>query len=342
MSLLLSLVLGVLLVAPIFLFLSGGWRDRKAEILGMLPDHALNLYFQLFFHAKQAIAGGQSDAFERQYDRRFGYRRYAAPILILVLVAGVALHLACESVVAWLEGGETAGPLPAIAVGALAGGYVWVLSDLLDRWRHRDLAPMDILWGALRFVLAVPLAYALAPLANPDFAFGIAVLMGAFPTRTLFTLSRRVTRQQLQLQGADGSDESELQKLAGVDRRVAERFADEGVVTLVQLAYSDPVDLTMRCSSYDFSFVTDLASQALARTYLGDAIADLGPYSLRGAHEIGTLIEELDGSHQKQSDDARATIDAVAQKLAIDAVVLERTLREIAEDPYTNFVREVW
>jgi hypothetical protein len=338
-ELLALLLLGVLL-GPIPLFLWGARRERKAEILSLFSDKTIGLYFELFHPAREIGAEQRRSEFESSYDQRYGFRRYLFPILALALVAWVATRWGSQSVVAWIDQAEA--PLPALAVGALAGAYVWVLADLLDRWRHRDLSPVDLWWGALRFVLAVPLGYALAPLASETFQVGIGFLMGAFPTRTLFTFSRRIARHQLALEVEGGSEESEIQKLQGVDRRVAERFADEGITTLSQLAYSDPVELTMRCSSYPFSFITDLASQSLARIYLGDAMKDLGPYALRGAHEIGTLIDDLDSDDAKASGAAHKAIDAVAAKLEIPPLVLTRTLREIAEDPYTEFIRDVW
>jgi len=101
---------------------------------------------------------------------------------------------------------------------------------------------------------------------HTDVALPIAFLLGAFPTRSISTIARRLARRQLNL-GADTEEkaESELEALQGVDTRIAERFADEGITTIVPLAYSDPVELTTRCASFSFSFVVDCASQARLR-----------------------------------------------------------------------------
>src|SRR5438132_986517 len=107
----------------------------------------------------------------------------------------------------------------------------------------------------------------------------------------------------------DEKDESELEKLQGIDTRTAERFADEGITTIVQFAYADPVELTMRCASFTFSFVVDCSSQALAWIYFGDNLAKLRDCSLRGAQEIANLIEELDNGSDEEKKLARQTID---------------------------------
>jgi hypothetical protein len=192
-------------------------------------------------------------------------------------------------------------------------------------------------------VLAVPLAYAVGAMFAAQLAIPIAFLLGAFPTRSISTMARRLARRTLNL-GADTDEkaESELEKLQGIDTRVAERFADEGITTIVQLAYGDPVELTMRCASFSFSFVVDCVSQALAWEYLTDDLPKLRAYSLRGAQEIANLVRELDGTDLAAQKQAGDTLTAAAKSLGIDAVAFERTLREIKEDPYTEFILEVW
>ena len=112
--------------------------------------------------------------------------------------------------------------------------------------------------------------FAVSAMLNPAVAVSAAFLLGAFPTRSISTLARRFAKRALNLgPDVDEKTESELEQLQRVDTRIAERFADEGITTIVQLAYSDPVDLTMRCASFSFSFVVGCDSQALAWLYRG-------------------------------------------------------------------------
>ena len=88
--------------------------------------------------------------------------------------------------------------------------------------------------------------------------------------------------------------------------------------------------------------MVDAASQALAWLYLEDSLAKLRVYSLRGAQEIATLVSELDGDDASLKQIARTTIDEAAVTLNAKATSFERTLREIADDPYTQFLSAVW
>jgi len=189
--------------------------------------------------------------------------------------------------------------------------------------------------------MAVPLALAIGKTFAADLAIPIAFLLGSFPTRSISTIARRFARRTLNL-GAetDKETESELQVLQGIDTRIAERFADEGITTILQLAYADPIELTMRCASFSFSFVVDTISQSLAWIYLAENLAKLRVSSLRGAQEIASLVSELDSKGDQAI--ARATLEAAAATVGVGVAILERTLREIAEDPYTQFLRDVW
>jgi predicted flap endonuclease-1-like 5' DNA nuclease len=135
---------------------------------------------------------------------------------------------------------------------------------------------------------------------------------------------------------------SELERLQGVNTSNAEAFADEGVTTILQLAYSDPIDLTIR-TSLGFSYVVDCVSQALAWIYFEDELKTLRKHSLRGAQEIASFISELDDSKDRKAQArAKAALQQIAQELQKQPESLERTFREIAEDPYTQFLWNAW
>ena len=167
----------------------------------------------------------------------------------------------------------------------------------------------------------------------------LAFLLGAFPTKTLFTIARRLASQRLKM-GEEGKKERKLESLQGIDTDTAERFVDEGISNIVQLAYCDPVELTMR-SNLSFSYVTDCASQALAWLYFEDKLRVMKLYSARGAQEIASLIDELDGD-KEEAEAAKHTLSLMAAKIELDEKVLARTLSEVALDPYTKFLRDIW
>jgi hypothetical protein len=324
------------------LYLRGGWRFRRTEIIGSLSEEGCKSYFQTFPPSREYDTTNPIRAFETHYDKRFGRRHYALPIIALLFTSLVAVAWSCDTILGNLGVVPArVGVLPPVALSALAGAYVAVLADIITRWRTRDLGPVDLWWASLRFVLAAPLGYAFSAVAAENIGFSLAFLAGAFPTNTLFTIMRRIGRRHLNLADEPQGSARELEKLQGVDSITAERFADEGVTTIVQLAYCDPIELTMRCPSVSFSFVVDCASQALAWLYLEDALAGLRKYSLRGAQEIWTIVEESKGE-PAESGPALRTMRAAATELKLDPEVLQRTLAGIAEDPYTEFLADVW
>jgi hypothetical protein len=327
-----------MLIAPILLYLTGPWVYRKREILGLLSDDAIRRFFDTFF-ANTPPTERNLPTF---YDARFGRGRYAWPLFLLGLVTVIPIDWTIETALAGTGRTDVVSRLPAPAAAAIAGAYVWVSADLLWRWQFRDLLPIHVTWAALRFTVAVPLGYAFGSVAADNLKVFIAFAVSAFPTGTLLTITRRVFRRQLNLGDLNEQAESELETLQGIDTRVAERLADEGYTTIVQLAYADPIELTMRCSSLSFSFVIDCASQALAWIYLEDKLAALRMMSLRGAQEIANFITELDHSDPATVRRTRAVLDAAAEKTGVPPVALERTFREIAEDPYTEFLGSVW
>ena len=93
------------------------------------------------------------------------------------------------------------------------------------------------------------------------------------------------------------------------------------------------------------SYVVDCVSQALAWIYFGmnDKYDDLMGLSLRGAQEIYSLI--LDASDSVDSEKkARAlqTILDAAADLKIPPDAFRSSLDQIAEDPYTKFLTNIW
>lgn len=323
-----------ILIVPIALYLTGPWVYRRREILALLPPDAAALYFEQFF----ADMPRNERSLPRFYEARFGRRRYAMPILLLVLSTIIPLDWAIESALAWSGRPGAAVRLPPQAVAAVSGAYTWVATDLLLRWQFRDLLPIHVAWAALRFAVALPLGYSFGSLVVADLRVFVAFAVSAFPTRALLTITRRLLRRRLDLGDQGEKAESELEKLQGIDTRVAERFADEGYTTIVQLAYADPIELTMRCSSFTFSFVTDCASQALAWIYLEDRLSSLRVMSMRGAQEIANFVDELQGSDGAVVIERRELLEAVAGQLGVPALVLNRTFEEIAGDP----LRSVW
>lgn len=224
---------------------------------------------------------------------------------------------------------------------ALAGAYLWVILDLVARYRQRNLVPSALYGYTFRFIISIPLAYALSTLFANDVAPAIAFALGAFPTNTLMLILRRQAVQRFGLSDDTETRKLELEALQGVNTTLAEKFGEIGIMTTLQLAYEDPVQLTMR-TNLSFNFITDVVSQALAIVY-GLDLSVTRPYSVRGAFEASEVFED---SIQNEDQEARARADVVIAELATKfekpQLIIQKILHDIHEDPYTQFLRDIW
>jgi hypothetical protein len=158
---------------------------------------------------------------------------------------------------------------------------------------------------------------------------------------------------------SSGNNVQELVKIDGITVPIAERFIDEGVITNLQLAYADPVALTIK-SGMDFSFILLCCAQALVRTYFNDdQMKVVKKYALRTGFEIKTLNDALNSYDTVKDDAAKAgkaeppppnsaqaaakeQLENFAIALALDAASTRFILDQIAGDPYTKFIWWMW
>jgi hypothetical protein len=235
--------------------------------------------------------------------------------------------------------------LPDTAMAALAGAYLWVVHDHTWRTRRLDFAPSDVHWGTLRLVIAIPMGYAFAAVAAKSVGPTVAFALGAFPLDALILMMRRLTEKQLGATSVEASDD--IIALQGVNKEIMERLRNEDITTVTQIAYCDPVRLVMR-SNLTFNFVTDCMSQALAWLYFEDKLATLRPLGMRGAVEIKNLIDAYDADVaanpglKTERDRAATALPKIAEAIKQDPSTVESAFREIAGDPYTEFLSDVW
>jgi hypothetical protein len=330
--------------------LLSGRISRRDEITGLLSPEAIESYFKRFHPNRALPAEGKHAAeFLKLYEEHLGLRTFVFPGVVLLAAIAIGIH--------WVRIGAplyptldapSAGTLPPIAVAAALGAYMWALIDFVEKYLRRSLAPSNLWWASFRFVIAVPMAYALTGYFKEDVGVPTAFLLGVFPTQWLIGFARKVARKWMNLGEGPEGQESELQTLQSMDPRMAERLADENILTNLQLAYADPIVLSIR-TNLGFSTVVDFVSQALLWIYLEDDAKKLRKFGLRGAQEVRSLWDELheheDGTPEEKAElKARAeeTLDAAVVELSIDKAALRNTLGQVALDPYTTFLCEIW
>jgi hypothetical protein len=337
------------LIVPLLQYVTVGWRARRNDIMDGFSTDARCIYFQMFMPCEpQPSRDMASKKFDKMYTHWYGRRFFIVPGILLVVIGGAAVTaivLTALQLVNFSTSPFFVMPEPAVA--ATAGAYLWVANDQISRARRLDFAPSDVLWGVLRLVIAIPMGYAFADIVKPDVGAFVAFALGAFPLTSLTSLLRRLTTKTLGAEATADETTDDIINLQGVNKVIMERLANEGVTTITQVAYCDPIRLTMR-SNLPFNFIMDLMNQSLAWMYLENLLDVVRPLGMRGACEIKYLIRDLDDSGGTTPEERHAHDIAVSSLLLVATAckqaqpTLEFAFRQIAYDPFTSFLKAIW
>ena len=327
---------------------------------------------------KKADEDAANTRFEQIYEQRYGLYRYTVPMILFGLCCFAATYLFCQSAAAAIAvaTGETLTPLrdvyhsapiyiiPDVAAAGVAGAYLWIVADIISSTKRLNFAPADLLTATLRLAMSASIAMALVGTVKPDsgakwFALSLAFAVGAFPLSAIRAMFRRFAANTLKL-GGDDESKDQILNLDGVDVFAADRLHDADITTILQLAYCDPVQLSIR-TGLNFNVVTDLCSQALAWLYLGDRLNDLRGAGLRGAMEIRDFLNDY-RTKPAGTPPSMANLLAVVVLLPKDPATpapvapgvpppptrpmssdaFLYACEEIAGDPYTEFLAAIW
>lgn len=293
-------VLTALLAYPVGVFVWRGWHQTAEEVCWALNAKAKKRYFANFLKKKVPVERADQ-AFKDFYYDTFGLKHYIAPILFLAVVALFENFFLARALIDLIQAPKT-GEF-SLAAAAIAGAYMTVGWNLIGHMQRRTLSRADILRSALRLVVAVPVGLSFGLLLNASLAGFAAFAMGAFPLQTIIVISQRLMKKRLDLATTDPqAARDQLVFLTGIDTLVAERIEDADITTITQLAWADPVELTMR-TNLQFAFTLDLVSQALAWVYLEDKLKSLGVVGLRGAVEIRSALKVLGEVHSDEDEE---------------------------------------
>jgi len=332
------------LMLPAILFLRGAWAARRDDFFCLMTDDVLARYYERFYPSRKIDAAQRQHIFRKEFGHHYGRRWYAPPLLLLGFLSAWGLSGTAGTVKAWVGVAGTGNTftIPDVALGAFLGGVMWVVSDHLGRFRDRDFTTHDVYNAVFRLLIAVPLGLSLASLSAASLQVPFAFILGVFPTSTLFTIARRVGSKQFGI-GDDAVENqgSELEKLQGVGKVIAERFRDEGISSIAGLAWTNPIDLTIR-TNLEFSFVVDCISQALLWIYLQDSVVKLYALSLRGAQEVSSFIDDIGSADATVHAEAAKTLTDAATLLGISPEAFHQTLLQVSQDPSTKFLVELW
>jgi hypothetical protein len=323
---------------PVIQHLMLGFRERRQEIVHYFNKTAIEQYFVRYFPGlSRANDWNPEREFQKFYDRRFGFRVYFLPLVIFsatLLVSVATMVGAAFGTLAGIPVPEALNKL--VIASALAGAYLWVFTDILSRYRTRDIVPSTLYQAAIRFGMAVPLAYALGALFSDTIQSAMALMLGAFPTNTLMLLMRRLVGQKYGLGNDATTEKLELEQIQGINTDLAERFAEIGVTTLLRLAYEDPIQLTMRMN-LPFRDIIDVMSQALAALYLPNFDV-YRRYLVRSSFDCGIVCKQLDDdTHPDIQKLAQAQLEAMAADLKLPPPIVKKIMFEVYKDSVNEF-----
>jgi hypothetical protein len=187
------------------------------------------------------------------------------------------------------------------------------------------------------------LGYSFSHILKDEIGFFVAFAMGAFPLNIIFAALRQLGNNYLKLELGPANSSSQVAKLNGIDATIGERLADEDITTISQLAYYDPIQLTMR-SNLSFGFVLDIVNQALGWLYVEDKLDRIRPIGLRGAFEIRVLVDNMDNADSAEIDKTRAqaAFQAAALACEMSEPALGYCFRQLAGDPFVDFIYVYW
>jgi hypothetical protein len=224
-------------------------------------------------------------------------------------------------------------PLPKIqlslsALAAIAGGYLFVVAQIIQQCRARSLVYYDLYGASLRILIAVPLGLSVQTLLQDSIGPFISFGLGAFPVGQLGNLMRRLSTTYLKTDTPQAADDMTI-AMVGVTQVVSDTLAAENITCAQQLADVDPVLLAVR-TGLSFDYVIFLAAQSLVWCFLGKTAAELGPVGLADARAIASLM-------QKSKEEQDKVFLALPAK-AGPAELLRLAFGKIAQDPYTRFL----
>ena len=327
---------------PILHHLEWGLAERRRSILGYFDDRAARLYFKQFYAAEvEKLGPNYAVQLARIYDQRFGLRAFLMPLTIYLVALATTITIVLATAFSTLKLATIpSAVLPAVSAYALAGAYLWIVSDLIQRYRQRDLVPGALYAATFRTAIAIPTAYAISAILTEAAAPTFAFLLGTFPTDTLVLIMRRTVSKKLGLgDESDTNKKHELEVLQGVNTAIAEKLSDMGVSTLLQLAYEDPIQLTMR-TNLSFSFAVDVvvsgAGGAVHRSGQGEKI--FGARRAGGGDLVRGSLGQVRGQTKVGARDACGARQGFGHSTRGTGA----DLSEISEDPYTKFLREIW
>jgi hypothetical protein len=331
-ALIIDLMLTALLAHPLYTYLRHVWHQKAEEICNSLDDSAKKTYLRIFKHI-EVTKQDAATTFDVYYRKWYGRNRFVWPIVLVLLVAAAENFILAQTLIKLDASSKSIDVMAA----SIAGAYTFVTWSFFARVQRRNLLIADIMRGALRLAIAIPLGFTLGGLSEGGGPF-LAFAVGVFPLDTISTILRQLANKKLSLELGPADARSQVSQLSGVDSSIADRIEDADITTIAQLAWCDPIELTMR-ANLRFAYVIDIVGQALSWVYLESKLEALRPFGLRGAYEIREFTDkDLNSADQTTRTRAEAVLAAAAAAAGMPIDGLRYAFNQVAYDSMTEFL----
>lgn len=334
-----SILQVLLLVIPIVTYplicLSYIWvlRQKRDEVKRLFKGEYLSNYLKTY---------GGEDLFKDYYD----WKGYVLPILLIMLTVEIAiLSQVIKGEVIFLDSLAKFSflkEIPTSSIIGLAGAYIWTHYEMLRRYYLIDLTPIRLYNFWLRFLVSGILAYYCELIFQSPADFIIAFAIGTFPVSALSSFVRAQAQDKLKI--TDEISEFEkpnLHLLQGMTKNIIERFHEENIYSIAQLALANPIRLLMR-TNIEWTIILDLIDQAILYNYVEGKIVQVRETGIRCAMELSGLGEDLMSGDQETIKLAEDLIIVVKDKLGWDISSLKNLIWTLEEDHQVIFLTKLW
>jgi hypothetical protein len=354
---------------PVLVFLYR-WREvplRGADVEAMMdcalrgPDKAACAEAQQALDNNPYISDPQ-----RTFERYHSPWRYLIPLLVLTVLtlssgygvySWVNYKLLPAPVVA---AGQQKPPepiparLPVTIIMALVGGYVWGVFQICARSRSSELSPDDLYEIDLGLIAAVPvgIAFSLLTADLGGLRSFMAFAASAFPLRDVQRLFRQYATRKA-LESSDSGDSTsrpaELHlgtTIEGLSDQTLARLSELRISTVLDMAYCDPIKVMVQ-TGFALPVIIDWVDQSLWALYAGDLKNKIDKLGIRCSLDVCEFVDLhlRDDKGTKRTAVAgadKAALDALAQAMGSDAVLLQDLLFRIYCDPQVVVLRKLW
>jgi hypothetical protein len=244
--------------------------------------------------------------------------------------------------------------LPSTIIMALIGGYIWGVFQIVARSRSSELSPDDLYEIDLGLIAAVPVGIAFS-LITADLS-GLRAFMAfsasAFPLRDVQRLFRQFAmRKTLEATdtGSSSSRPAELHlgaAVEGLSDQTLSRLSELRISTALDMAYCDPIKVMVQ-SGFSLPVIIDWVDQSLWALYAGELKSKINKLGIRCSLDVCEFVDLhlRDENGEKKAvleGDNKAAMEALAQAMGSDPVLLKDLMFRIDVDPQVLVLRKLW